>query len=69
MPLSNEFVEEEIERNKKKKLEQIKIGNGSDQNLWDATEAVEKGKVIVVNKNPCIRKRKISNSQPNFTSQ
>ena len=52
-----------------KKLEQIKIGNGSNQNFSDATEAVIIGKVIAVNKNPYIRKRRISNSQPNFTFQ
>ena len=49
MLLSDQWVEKEIEREIKNILGQIKIGNTTYQNLWDAAEAVIRGKFIAVN--------------------
>ena len=64
MPLNNHWATEEIIREVKKYLETNENGNTMIQNLWDAAKAVLREKFIVVH--AFLKKKKISNKQPNF---
>ena len=66
MFLNNQHVTEEIKREIKKFLETNDNENMTTQNLWDAAEAVLRGKLIAI-QSYLKKTRKTSNRQPKFT--
>ena len=62
MPLNNEWVNNEIEEEIKEFLEANENEHTTTQNLWYTAKAVLRGKFIAM---ASLRKRKISNKQPN----
>ena len=65
MFLNNQQITEEI-RKSRKFPETNKNENTTTQNLWDATKAVLRGKVIAI-QSYLKNQEKTSNRQPNFT--
>ena len=66
MLLNNEWVKNEIKEEIKKFLETNENEHTTVQNLWDTVKAVLTGKFIAIQ--AYLRKRNISNKQPNPTS-
>ena len=63
--LKNEWVKNEIKEEIKKFLETNENEHTTVQNLWDTVKAVLTGKFIAIQ--AYLRKRNISNKQPNLT--
>ena len=66
MLLNNEWVNNEIKEEIKKYLETNEYEHTTTQNLWDTAKAVLRGKFMVLQ--AYLKKRNISNKQPNPTS-
>lgn len=59
--------QKEIKGEIEKYVETNETGNTTCQNLWDTTNPVLRGKLIIIN--IYIKKQKISNKQANYTSR
>ena len=66
MLLNNEWVNNEIKEEIRKFLETNENEHTTAPNLWDTAKAVLRGKFIAIQ--AYLKKRKISNQQPNPTS-
>lgn len=59
--------QKEIKGEIEKYVETNETRNTTCQNLWDTTNPVQRGKLIIIN--IYIKKQKISNKQANYTSR
>lgn len=67
MLFNNHWVKEETKKDIRKYLKTNENETTKYQNLWDARKTEPRGKFIVIN--AYVKKKSISNKQPNFTHQ